>query len=185
MFDSIVEYLTFPDVQVLRNCCRFFHNHTKHLRSMWQLSSLRHDRYAYMVHNFAKWSSSMYKVDASLSAMARKSKQDKLGNVFDLMSCLGDPTIPMHDLEGDVVCRKNVEMLCNDKYCPFSHHDPHFDLEEMASTNSFLLNSAFLTCVSSVFSPAYVVKREFFVQKLFHAYGEDKPIPIRSVQTKV
>lgn len=100
---------------------------------------------------------------------------------LDLTNVLYGSTIPLLDRNGNEVCRRHLEAECNDKHCVSSHDPPYMDLAAIKKSNSFLLLNSFVTCVTTVFSPLFFQKREYFILKLFEAYSTKRLLPLRSV----
>jgi len=53
--DWVISFMDYHSVTLLRNCCRFLHNHTKRLRARWSINPMRRDMYDAVVFQFMRW----------------------------------------------------------------------------------------------------------------------------------
>ena len=53
--DNVIAYSDYHSVVLLRNCCRFLHNHTKRLRARWGIYPMRRDRIDSVMYQFLRW----------------------------------------------------------------------------------------------------------------------------------
>jgi len=53
--DWVISFMDYHSVTLLRNCCRFLHNHTKRLRARWKINPMRHDMIDAVLFHFMRW----------------------------------------------------------------------------------------------------------------------------------
>jgi Co/Zn/Cd efflux system component len=151
-----VELLRYEDVQTLRNCCTFLHNFTRDLRLSWRLfPHPRNVAINLVVNLFVHWAT----VDHSSSTATASRLVDDM---------------PLADERGEKICRRYLNLQCEDKHCPFSHAVVHLDRQSLHSRGAFLDRQDFLYFVGVIFDSRFVWKFEKYIEALFMAYSVER-----------
>ena len=162
LFQRILEYCGYREVEALRNCCKHLHDYTKSLRDTWILTGMRPSYYPKMIYSFVKWS--------------------KTPNNLPSLS-IG---IPLIDDEGNPICILFMEGRCANNYCQKSHKSPKFNLTVIANAkDSFLDLDSFYSAVTFVFSPAFLWRQEVYIKALFEFYCNVKQMAHRTVRNSI
>lgn len=149
-------YLTYRDVEQLRNCCTYLHNFTRDMRMQWQLAPPPRDLMINMVlHLFVQWS----RVDDE-GAYA--------------------PDFQLEDQHGQPVCERHLLLQCGDPHCRNSHAPILYSREDLASIGAYITHDDFMFFISKVFGPKFVWRNEVYINVLFDAFGVERLVAGRS-----
>ena len=157
-----MEYLTFTDLQTLRNCCMSLHEYTKDLRLTWRIfPPPRRAVINCVVSLFVNWASLDRDADRDGRPLSSK--------------------VPLVDERGDKICRRYLNMQCFDTTCALNHSSLAFSRSDLAAMGAFLEQKDFSYFVGVVFESAFVWKFEKYIDALFAAYSQPRKIALAKV----
>jgi hypothetical protein len=162
MMEKIVlDYLSYPDMETLRNVCVYLHNYTRELRLSYRIfPGHRQKVYNKIISLFLKWS--------------------RLGRE-------GLPQLSDYELKDKYnvpICPYHLQLLCplKDSVCNYSHKQIFLNRKEINLTKAYLLYDEFLFFVADIFHPKFIWKCELFLKELFHAYSYEELVIVRQVK---
>ena len=176
----VLSYLSYPDIESLRNCCLYLHNFTKELRLSWRLfPAERTLTLQFLVHMFVSYSKrdseGVERPHFPLCDADQKEicpRHLRLGGCAMLLLCCSfDVTVPL------LCC--SVE--CENPFCPLSHKPLTYRRSELSRLGAYITHSDFLHVVSAAFDPRFLWQYEIYIQALFEAYGADRQVVVRHV----
>lgn len=205
--DRIISFLNYDEVGNMRNCCRFLHNHTKRLRSAWRIHPMREDKYDTVMFHFMRWAVNsnddrpyygktpevpklqrvekaggaeddleerQHAKEEGLAAEAQRTPYDDV-HFTDTSHCY-----PYADSEGDIICERYLQRICENPYCRQKHtslqtlgYSQHFPGAQEAGLE---LKHLLLACYN-VFDPRFVWQKERYIEKLFEFYS----VPVKKL----
>ena len=162
MLESIiVKYLTYPDIEALRNCCLYLHNFTKDLRLQWRLFPSPRDKIVTRV----------------ISLFIHWSKLDSEG--------VQRPIFPLKDAKLNEICPRFLKLECEDNFCPMSHERIVYDRAELALLGAYIVYTDFMHFVSVIFNPKFLWQYELYITALFEGFSREIVIITRHVSILV
>ena len=157
LFQYVLTYCNYKDIENLRNTCRYLHDFTRKLRSTWILTGMRSKSYDTMVYAYMKWC------------------KNEIG-VSDLLK-----QTPLVDEKNRNICIAHLELRCRDKYCVQSHALAMYDTKALSLSTLMLDLECVCSCISFVFSPCFLWQYEVYIQELFLFYAVSVKIIRRTV----
>jgi len=148
----ICNFLTYEDIQALRNCCMYLHNFTKELRLNWKLFPVnRVVMVTRVVSLFVRWA------------------------IVDDEGCKR-VDYPLRDYHGKDVCARHLRLECGDKYCPHSHGSIVYDREDLALLGAFIQYTDLIHFVGEIFDSYFLWRYELYIEALFKAYAHKRKL---------
>jgi hypothetical protein len=159
----ILEYLSYSELELLRNTCVYLHNFTKELRLTYRIfPKFRQKYYNKLIFLFLKWS---------------RVGKDGLPQLINY---------EMLDKYGQTICPYFIQHLCplTEESCNFSHKTIMINRKELTLTKAYLLYDELIFFISELFNPRFIWKCEVFIEALFHAFSYSENIIVRKENEK-
>lgn len=156
----ILEYLSYRDIELLRDTCVYLHNFTRELRLTYRIFPLY-----------------------------RQKQYNKLVYLFFHCSRVGKEGLPqlagveLKDKYNQKVCPYHLQLLCplKPEACNFSHEMVFIHRKEVNYTGAYICYDEFMYFVGQVFHPKFIWKNEVYMKELFHAFSYEEEIVVRQV----
>lgn len=157
----ILEYLTYQDIEILRNTCVYLHNFTRELRLTYRIfPSYRQKQYNKLIYLFFNYS------------RVGKEGLPQLSN------------IELKDKYNCKICPYYLQLLCplNELTCNYSHNIIYIHRKEINETNAYICYNELIYFISQIFHPKFIWQNEIYIKELFHAFSYEENIVIRQVR---
>jgi hypothetical protein len=160
----LLDYLTYSDIEQLRNSCVFLHNFTRELRLTYRIFPLeRRPIYNKIISLFLKW--------------ARVGKD-------------GMPTLANYEIKdkyNQSICKYHLQLLCHltSNNCNASHHEIFINRKELEMSGAYIVEDELMFFIAEIFQPKMLWKLEVFIKELFQAYSHVEWTLYRKVQQSV
>ena len=157
----ILEYLSYPEIELLRNTCIYFHNFTRELRLTYRIFPLyRQKHYNLLISLFFKY--------------ARIGRE-------------GLPQLANYELKDKfnrLICPFHLQLLCplKPEACNYSHETIFIHRKEVNLSGAYITYEELVYFVSHLFHPKFLWKYEVYLQALFDAFSYEELIVIRQVR---
>lgn len=153
----IVDYLTYSDIENLRNTCQFLHDYTRELRYNYKIFPFyRQKMINKIIYLFVRW-----------SRVGKEGGEHYDGFVYQ-------------DIYQQPICSAYLMLRCQlGNTCSQSHRMIYYDRMDLQLSKAYLCYDDLMAFISDIFGPKFIWKHEIFIQELFKAYSQEEDLLIR------
>lgn len=182
-FDLILSFCEYSDYEALRECCVYFHNHTRKLRNQWLLAPLgTRVRETTAVYQFMKWAIAPFRnpvkfgintpiTPTDLTPLHRMVLYDCRGNECCSRYWIDGPMEPV-TAETRSVFIKSRGNCCQNVVCSLSHDLPVIPYYFIKSLNASIDYQGTLLSICRLYGDEFIWKKEPYIQRLFQALSD-------------
>jgi hypothetical protein len=189
-FDHLLSYCDYSDYEALRECCVYFHHHTRRLRSSWSLAPLGTSfRHTVAVYQFMKWALAPFRdhqikfgipspiKPSDLTPLDRIVFYDQHGRECCARYWVNGPMQPLTSIDSKslhqfINSRHTSGRCCENIVCVLSHDLPVIPYHFLQSLDAGINYQGTLLAISRLYGDDFIWKKESYLQRLFETMSD-------------